>query len=388
MAEKRDYYEVLGVERDATDDELKRAFRKKAKAHHPDLNPDDETAEAKFKEVNEAYAILSDPEKRQQYDRFGHAAADGQGFNWSQAGGVDFSDILNDLFGGGFGGFGGGFGGFGGRGASAAQQARAPRRGRDLEYRLALDFMEAAFGTEERIQVRRFEVCDHCDGSKAEPGTSVETCSTCQGTGRIQEQSQTIFGIAMTERACHTCHGTGQIIPTPCSVCHGEGRVEKSESIRVKIPAGIDQGNALTVRGKGDAGVNGGPAGDLYVRIQIRPHPVFTRRGNDSYCEVPVTFGEAALGEEIDLPTIDGPEKYRLKEGTQPGATIKLAGKGIPQVNNPQRRGDHYATVKLEVPRNLSEEQKEQIRIFDEGTEPKNYEENTSFFSRLKDLFT
>lgn len=379
MAEKRDYYEVLGVGKNATDDELKKAYRKLAKKYHPDLNPDDKVAEAKFKELNEAYAVLSDPEKRQRYDQFGHASVDGQGFDPSSFSGFDgFGDIFEDLF--------GGFGGFGGS-RSRGRHNNRPMKGRDIHYRLDLEFMEAAFGTTKTIQVRLEDNCHTCNGSGAKPGTSPKTCPRCHGSGVIQTQQQTILGTMMSQTTCPECHGKGTIIEEPCETCHGTGRETKTKSLNVNVPAGINTGEALTLRGEGEPGVNGGPRGDIYIQINVKPHEVLRREGNNTFVTVPVTFGQAALGATIEIPTIDGPVEYHLKEGTQPNDVITLRGKGIPYVNRNSLRGDAFATIDLEVPRSLSEEQKTLIRQFDESTGEANYEKREGFFKKLKNLF-
>lgn len=375
MADKRDYYEVLGVGRNATEDELKKAYRKLAKKYHPDVNPDNAEAESKFKEASEAYAILSDADKRRQYDQFGHAGVDGQGFG-GQGFGVDFEDILNSMFGGGF-GFGGG--------RSSRPQAR---RGADLRYRMSLDFMEAAFGTHRKFKITKEDSCDHCEGSGAAPGTSAKTCSTCNGAGQVQARQQTMFGTMMTTRTCDTCHGSGKIIPTPCTVCSGRGRRRVEKELEVDVPAGIDHGQMLTMPGEGEVGERGGGYGDLYVEMNIKPHQIFTRKGFNTYCDIPVTFVQAALGEEISIPTIDGPIEYKLKEGTQPGDTITLRNKGIPILKRQNSRGDAIVNVVIEVPKNLSQQQKDLLSEFETTTTDRNYQKREGFFAKLKNLFT
>lgn len=382
MATKRDYYEVLGVSKGATDDELKKAYRKMAKKYHPDLNPGDEEAEVRFKEVNEAYSVLSDGQKRQQYDQFGHAGADGAGF-------------------GGFGGFGGGFGGqgfdidlddifgsfFGGGFGGSTRSRTGPQRGADLKYRLTLDFMEAAFGGEETIEVTKHEQCDHCHGTGAEPGAKVNTCSTCHGSGQVQERQQSLFGTVMTSKTCPSCQGRGKTTDRQCTTCSGSGRERRSKKLKVKIPAGINQGEALTLRGEGEAGYNQGPSGDLYVEINIKPHAVFSRRGFNTYTEVPITFVQAALGQEIEVPTIDGPISYKLHEGTQPGEIITIKNKGIPVINRQNQRGDHLVTLQMEVPTALEKDQKDMLLKFDATTSERNYKKRSSFFDKIKGLF-
>ncbi len=376
MADKRDYYEVLGVSKTTSDEELKKAYRKTAKKYHPDLNPDNAEAEAKFKEANEAYAVLSDPDKRKRYDQYGHAGVDGQGFDTSGFGG--FSDDLGDIFSQFFGG------GFGGRSQNRANQ---PTRGQDLRYRIQLDFMEAAFGTKKTINITLDDTCETCHGSGAKPGTEVTTCQTCHGSGQVFETQQSIFGTVQTARPCQTCQGTGKIIKEKCQTCGGKGTKRKSKSLTVNIPAGIDTGESLTLRGEGEPGTNGGPRGNVYLEILIKPHEVLRRDRYNTYCDVPVTFGQAALGAEIEIPTVDGPQKYQLKEGTQPGDVITLKGKGIPYINRNNVRGDAFATIDLEVPRKLSDEQKRLILEFDKSTSSTNYSKREGFFDKLKSLF-
>lgn len=377
MAEKRDYYEVLGVAKNCGDEELKKAYRKLAKQYHPDLNPDDQVAEEKFKEINEAYGVLSDPQKRQQYDQFGFAGASGQGFGDFNAAdfGFDFSDILNQFFGGGFGGGGG----------SVARNA--PRRGADMKYRMTLEFMEAAFGTERDITINREDDCSTCHGSGAKPGTEPVTCPRCHGSGTVQTKRQSIFGVSMVQSTCDQCGGSGKIVREPCETCRGNGRQLVRKRLHVTVPAGINEGEMLKLGGEGEAGYNGGPRGDLYVEVSIKPHPVFTRRGYNTYCEVPITFAQAALGAEIEIPTIDGKQTYQIREGTQPGDIVTLRGKGIPIIRRQNQRGDHIVTLNLEVPRHLSEEQKARIRAFDDSCGERNYQKQDSFFQKLKDLF-
>lgn len=376
MASKRDYYEVLGVSKGATEAELKKAYRIQAKKYHPDLNPDDKEAEAKFKEANEAYAVLSDPEQRQRYDQFGHSGVGGQGFDTSGFGGFeDLGDIFGDLF---------GFGGFGGtRGRS-----NRPMRGRDIAYRLTLDFMEAVFGTTKTIEVQLDDTCSTCDGNGAKPGTEVKTCGRCNGTGHVQTQQQTIFGTMMSQSTCPECSGAGKIIEEACPTCNGRGRERKKKSLDVTIPAGINQGEALTIRGQGEPGVNGGPKGNIYVEISVRPHEVLRREGNNTFVTVPVTFAQAALGGVIQIPTVDGNVEYTLKEGSQPNDVITLKGKGVPYINRNNMRGDAFATIDLEVPRKLSDEQKRAIQDLDKSLSAKNYQKQEGFFQKIKNLFT
>lgn len=384
---KKDYYEVLGVSKDASESDLKRAYRKLAKQYHPDLHPGDKAAEEKFKEINEAYAVLSDSTKRSQYDQYGFAGADGQGFSGAAAD-FDFSEILSSLFGGsgfgGFGGFGGsGFGGFGG-----GRYQRQPQKGQTLLFRLAIDFMEAVNGTEKKIKPNRVVNCNNCHGSGVAPGKSAIKCSACHGSGVLSQQQRTPMGIMMTQRPCSACHGQGEIIQDPCTVCHGSGKVNSSETLTVKIPAGINEEERLVLRGEGAAGENGGPNGDLYVEIIIRPHPIFHRQGYDTYCDLPLTFAQATLGAEVEIPTVYGKEKYQIKPGTQAGEQICLTGKGIRYVNNANKRGNHYAKVKMEVPRHLNDEQRAALEKFDSLLSDDSYNERNGFFTKMKDLFS
>lgn len=358
--QKRDYYEVLGVSKGASDDEIKKAYRKLAKKYHPDMNPGDKEAEAKFKEVNEAYSILSDKEKRARYDQFGHAGVDpnygaggpGGGFGGFDMGDIDLGDIFGSFFGGGFGGFGGG-----------GQRRNGPQKGESLRANLTITFEEAAFGCEKEINLNRTEECDACHGSGCEPGTTAETCPDCRGTGVVRVQQRT-GGFAFSSTApCSRCRGTGKIIHSPCKSCGGSGSVKKSKRITVTIPAGIDDGQAISLRGQGNAGKNGGPAGDLIVGVRVKPHPQFRRDGTTVLYEQPVSFFQAAMGAELEIPTIDGKVKYTLPAGTQPGTTFRLRGKGIPELRG-RGRGDQYVTVRVQVPTSLNSEQKEALRAF------------------------
>lgn len=378
MPEKRDYYEVLGVARTAGEDELKKAYRTLAKKYHPDLNPGNKEAEAKFKEANEAYAVLSDAEKRRNYDQFGHAGVDGQGFGGFNGGGfgIDLEDLFGNLFGGGFGGFGG-----------SARQRTGPQRGANLKYRMNLEFMEAAFGVERQINITKEDTCDTCHGAGTSDGSAPERCGTCNGTGQVNQRQQTMFGTVMTSRPCQTCHGSGTVIKNPCLSCNGRGVRQKNKTLNVKVPAGINENEMLTIRGEGEAGTLGGPHGDLYVEIHVKPHHVFEREGYNTHTEIPITFTQAALGAEIEVPTIDGPYKYHIKEGTQPGDSFTIRGKGIPYLNRNNMRGDHIFKVVLEVPRQLDEEQKKILQQFDQTCTDKNYQKRGSFFSKIKDLF-
>lgn len=374
LAEKRDYYEVLGVSRNASEDELKKAYRKVAKKYHPDLNPGNKEAEEKFKEVNEAYGVLSDPEKRRKYDQFGHAGVDpnfgagGGGFNGA---GFDFGDIFSDIFGGGFGGFGGG------------SRRNGPRRGADVRQVVEISFDEAAFGCKKKINITKQEKCDTCGGTGAAPGTSAETCHRCNGTGQIQTQQRTMLGYMTNVSTCPECHGTGKIIKTPCKDCRGTGKVRKTKTIEIDIPAGIDDGQTMQLSGQGEAGERGGPSGDLLITIRVRRHPLFRRQDNDVYITMPITIVQAALGATVKVPTLDGTVEYDIPEGTQPGTRFRLRGKGIPFLRG-RGRGDQYVTVDVEIPKNLSAKQKELLREFDDD---RFYKKKKSFMDKVKDLF-
>ena len=376
MPEKRDYYDILGVSKSASDDELKKAYRKLAKKYHPDLNPGNKEAEAKFKEANEAYAVLSDPEKRRVYDQYGHAGMDGQGFGGFNGAGfdIDLEDLFGSFFGGGFGG--------------GSRQRRGPKRGANLKYRMNLDFMEAAFGVDREININKEDLCDSCEGTGTSDKSEPDKCSTCQGTGQVNQRQQTLFGTVMTSRPCPACNGAGTQIKNPCHSCGGRGRRQKTKTLRVKVPAGINEGEMLTVRSEGEPGTRGGGYGDLYIEVHIKPHSVFKREGYNTYCEVPVTFVQLALGSDIEVPAIDGNQVFSLKEGTQPGERFVIRDKGIPHVNRNNQRGDHIFRVILEVPRNLTDSQKELLRQFDETCSEKNYQKRGSFFHKIKELFS
>jgi molecular chaperone DnaJ len=384
VAAKRDYYEVLGVPRDADDSTIKKAFWKLAKKYHPDVNPDDKDAEAKFKEANEAYEVLSDPDKRSNYDQLGFAGVDENFAAGHQAAyDINLDDLFSTLFGS-FGGFGG-FGGFGQQTRTARRTG--PTRGANLRYRMNLDFMEAAFGTEREISIRKAERCPKCKGKGTADGSEPAVCPVCDGSGQEYTQQQTLFGQVMTTRTCSRCGGTGQIIEKPCSQCHGEGIIMREKKLLVSVPAGIDDGEMLTLRGEGEPGLRGGPYGDLYVQVFIRPHPIFTREGNRTFSELPITYAQAALGSEIEVPTIDGPAAFKLREGTQSGDVYTLRGKGIPYINRPGSRGDHQVRVLIEVPRNLSDGQKDMLQKFEDSLTEQNYERRKSFFDKVKGVF-
>ena len=378
MAEqKRDYYEVLGVSRGASEDEIKKAYKKMARKYHPDLNPGDKTAEEKFKEVNEAYEVLSAADKKARYDQYGHAGVDPNfgagGFGGGFDGSFDFGD-LGDIFGS-F--FGGGFGG------GRRTNPNAPQRGESIRMSIAISFEEAAFGCEKAVTVERYETCDTCHGNGCAPGTSPEVCPDCHGTGTVQVRRQTPMGVFATSSPCPKCGGKGRIIHQPCKDCRGSGMVRKKKTIQASIPAGIDNGQTISIRGQGNAGKNGGPAGDLLITITVRPHELFRREGTSVLCEAPITFTQAVLGAELEIPTIDGKVKYTLPEGTQSGTTFRLKGKGIPSING-RGRGDQYVTVYIETPKNLNKEQKEALKKFAETMGESNYEEQKKFFKKFK----
>ena len=361
--QKRDYYEVLGVSKGASDDEIKKAYRKLAKKYHPDVNPGDQAAEAKFKEVNEAYSILSDKEKRARYDQFGHAGVDpncpprrpGGGVG-SDRGDPDRGAIDGSVFGGAVGGFGG----------SSSARRNGPQKGESLRANLTITFEEAAFGCEKEISLNRSEECGACHGSGCEPGTTAETCPDCRGTGVVRVQQRTGGFAFSSTAACARCRGTGKIIHSPCKACSGSGSVKKSKRVTVSIPAGIDDGQAVSLRGQGNAGKNGGPAGDLIVGVRVKPSNQFRRDGTTVLYEQPVTFYQAVMGAELEIPTIDGKVKYNLPAGTQPGTTFRLRGKGIPELRG-RGRGDQYVTVRVQVPSSLTGEQKEALRAYAEA---------------------
>ena len=364
MATKRDYYEVLGVNKNATDEELKKAYRKLAKKYHPDANPDNKKeAEAKFKEVNEAYENLSDPQKRRIYDQFGHDGPQGFGgaggpfggqggyYSYSTSDFGDFGD-LGDIFSSFFGG------GFGGNKSSSRRQT-GPRKGADLNFTMDITFEQAFLGVEKEIIVTRNETCDACHGNGAKPGTSVGKCPTCNGTGQVTQVQNTILGQMQTRRTCTACHGTGEIIKEPCETCRGKGKVRKQPKIKVKIPAGIDDGQTVVLRGEGEPGEKGGPKGDLYITVRIKRHNIYTRKGNNVMCEVPITITQATLGAELEIPMVDGTkEKYKIPDGTQTGTKFTIRNKGFKSVNS-SSIGDFIFTVTVQTPKRLSKEQRE-----------------------------
>ncbi len=382
MADKKDYYEVLGVDRNADESTIKSEFRKKAKKYHPDLNPDDKNAEARFKEINEAYEVLSDKEKRAKYDQFGHAGVDpsygaGGGYGAGGFGGVDLGDIFGSIFGQGF--------GFGGQRQTA--NPNAPKRGGDVHATLPLTFMEAAHGVNKTININVMENCGECGGSGAAKGTAPVTCETCHGTGYVTVQ-QNMFGTVMrSSRPCTACGGRGKKVAHPCAKCGGSGRVRVKRKIDVKVPAGIDDDQSLSLRGRGDAGINGGPSGDVVIVITVRPDTLLERRRYDVYVRVPISFSQAALGDDITVPTIDGKIKFTVPDGTQSETVFRLRGKGIQHLNG-NGRGDQFVTVEVEVPGKLNREQKQALQNFEQTLNPdKNYEKRKNFADRLKKVF-
>lgn len=380
---KRDYYEVLGVSKTATQDELKKAYRKLARKYHPDLNKDNAEAAEKFKECNEAYSVLSDEQKRAQYDQFGHAAFE----NGGMGGGGGFGGA------GGFGGFGGSgmedifdmfFGGQGGRGGRSSKAG--PQRGADLRFDLEISFEEAAFGLEKEINLYRDEVCDHCHGEGAEPGSKVETCPECNGSGYVRFTQNTMFGQMVNERPCSRCKGEGKIISEPCKECRGKGTVKRNKKLKVKIPAGVDNGSRLRVASEGEAGAKGGPSGDLYVYLYVKPHKFFERDGTTVLCEVPINIVQATLGADIKVPTLDGQVTMKIPEGTQPGKVMRIKGKGIPSLRN-SSRGDQLVRIKVVVPTKLSDKQKDALRKFADISKDNINPEEKSFMDKVKDFF-
>ena len=370
-----DPYQVLGVSRDASDEEIKKAYRKLTKENHPDLHPGDKACEERFKEGNEAYEVLSDPEKRKKYDQFGHAAFDPNA-GFGGAGGAGFGD-LGDIFGDMFSGFG-----FGG--GSTRSNPNAPRRGESIETSVTVSFEEAAFGCKKEVTVPRIEQCPDCKGTGCAPGTTPEVCPDCKGTGSVRTTQRTPFGMVQTSGACKKCGGRGKIIHQPCPRCGGRGAVRKNQTIKVKIPAGIDDGQTLNLRGKGNAGLDGGPAGDLLITVFVKPHPFFERDGNSVLMEMPVTFAQAALGAEIEVPTIDGRVKLTIPEGTQPGSVFRLRGKGIPYLQSKGGRGDQFVTITVTVPKNMTAEQKERLHAYAESMNEAVSEPRSGIFGNKK----
>ena len=377
MADKRDCYEILGISKSATDDEIKKAFRRLAKQYHPDANPGDKVAEEKFKEINEAYSILSDPDKKANYDRFGYAGVDpsagGGGFGGGFGGSAfDMGDIF-DMFG----------GIFGGGSSSRRSYANAPTRGEDVGLRITIDFNEAVFGCKKDISFSRIEICGECGGSGAAKGTSASTCRKCGGSGRINIQKRTPFGMMQSVGQCDECNGKGKIINSPCGECRGNGVVRKKKTLEVNIPAGIDNGQRIALHGQGDCGTNGGPSGDLLIQVAIRSHSLFVREGFNLRYDLPITFADAALGAKITVPTPDGEGELSIPEGTQSGTTFSIKGKGVPKLNG-KGRGDLFVTVVVETPKGLSKKQKELLQEFADSMNEKNHAKRKSFFDKFK----
>ncbi len=379
MAEtKRDYYEVLGISKSASDDEIKKAYRKLAKQYHPDLHPNDAEAEQKFKEVNEAYGILSDADKRAKYDQYGHAAFDPSAGGFGGGGGFggfggfgDFGDIFSSIF------TGGGFGG-GGR-----RRANAPIDGGDVELHVTITFEEAAFGCKKTVNYSRIFVCEDCKGSGAASGSKPETCTDCKGTGYVNVVQNSMFGRIQTSEPCNTCRGTGKIVKNPCKACRGNGLVKKATEQVINIPAGIASGQFIAKRGFGHAGQNGGAPGDLNVQVRVREHALFKRQGNDIFCEVPITIIEATLGAEIEIPTLTEKIKYTIPEGTQNGAVFTVRGQGLPDVHGRRQRGNLIFSVQIEIPRGLSAKQKTLLLEFEKTLEENNNTKRSGFFKKF-----
>ena len=391
MAEKRDYYEVLGIGKNATDAEIKSAYRKLAKKYHPDLNPGNKEAEEKFKEVNEANDVLSDPQKRQRYDQFGFAGVDpnyaaanggGAGGFGGGFGGVDLGDIFGDIFGG---GFGGGFSGFGG--GSSTRTANAPRKGHDIQASVILTFEEAAHGCSKKITINRQDTCPDCGGTGAAKGTSPETCPDCGGRGYVVTQQRTPFGVMQSQQPCSHCGGRGTIIRNPCKTCRGTGKTAARKSLEINIPAGIDDDQNIALRGQGDAGSNGGPAGDVIVHVTVKADPMFERDGYDVTIHVPITFSQAVLGDDVEVPTVDGRIVQHIPEGTQSGTKFRLRGQGIQYLNG-RGRGDQCVIVDVEIPKKVTRAQREALKAFEDSMKEDNYEKRKGFFKNLRDRFS
>lgn len=380
MSTKRDYYEVLGVSKSADATEIKKAYRKLAMKYHPDKNQGDKEAEEKFKEINEAYEVLSDETKRKNYDQFGHEGVNGQGFGGAGGfggqgfGGFDdiFGDIFGDMFGGGFGG--------------GRPRRRGPERGADIRQRINISFEEAAFGKKVQVKINRSEECNECHGSGAKPGTSKKTCSTCNGSGQVQSVQRTPFGNIASTRTCSTCNGEGEVIESPCTKCHGKGSIRKTKTIEVDIPAGIDEGQMIKLSGQGELGTRGGPRGDLYIEVNVKSHQLFTREGYDVYLEMPITFAQATLGDKIQVPTLDGKVEYEIPEGTQTGTVFRLKGKGIPKLRS-NVRGDQYVKVTVEIPKKLNDKQKELVRQFAKECGEEVHERQQSLSNKIDSFF-
>lgn len=370
MANK-DYYEILGLSKGASDDDIKKAFRKLAIQYHPDKNKGDKEAEEKFKEINEAYQVLSDPEKKSQYDQYGTTDFQGGfngGFDFSDMGG--FGDIFDSFFGGGF--------------SNNRRRKGGPEKGADMEVTLKLTFEEAVFGVEKEVSINRHENCETCSGTGAKPGTSPKTCDKCGGSGQIRVQRNTPLGSFVSMSTCDKCGGKGKLVSDPCPTCKGTGKERKSRKIKVNIPAGVDNDNVIPLRGQGEHGANGGPPGDLYINLRVASHPVFKRKGFDIYMDTHISFGQAALGSELKVPTVDGDVKYSIPQGTQPGTVFRLKSKGVPRVNS-SGRGDQYVNIVVDVPKTLSEKQREALRLYMEasGEEFDDGKKSNSFMGKI-----
>lgn len=378
MSDKRDFYEVLGVSKDCSDADLKKAYRKLAKQYHPDMNPGNAEAEKRFKEINEAYSVLSDPEKKQRYDQYGHAGVDPNfgagGGSSGDFGNIDLGNIFDSFFGGGF-GFGGG-----------GNRRNAPQRGRSIEVPLTITFEEAAFGTTKDISISRVEHCTTCNGSGAAKGSAAENCPNCKGAGQVQVTQRTAFGMFSTTQTCSHCKGTGKFIKTPCPDCKGTGFAKKTRRITIKLPAGIDDGQSIALGGEGNHGINNGPNGDLLVTVSVKKHAIFERRGFDVWCTIPLSIVQATLGVKLDIPTIDGNVSYDIPEGVQPGTTFRIKNKGIPHLNS-SGRGDQIILIEVVIPKGLSDKQKELLREFGRLSGGENPGDSKSFFDKVKDTF-
>ncbi len=369
---KRDYYEVLGISQDASEEEIKKAYRKLARKYHPDVNPGDKTAEEKFKEVTEAYEVLSDPQTRARYDQFGHAGTQNGGFGQGGFGASGFEDIFDMFFGGGFGG---------------TSARRGPQRGADLRIDLEITLEEAAFGVEKQIELPKLQTCLECEGTGSAPGTYPSNCKVCKGTGQIKTTQKTMLGHFQTIKTCHNCNGTGKVIETPCDACYGQGKVRRNKKIEINIPPGVDTGTRLRVAGEGEPGDNGGPTGDLFVYITVKPHKIFERHGDDIWIEYPISVIQAMLGDEVKIPTLDGKVKLKIPEGTQPGTSFKLKGKGITRLRG-YGRGDQHVKIRVSIPTNLTEKQKALVKELSSTLTSRNdSNQEKGFFKKVKDAF-
>ena len=375
MPGKKDYYDILGVDKDASQKEIKKAYRKLAKKHHPDMNDGDEKSSEKFKEISEAYEILSDPDKRKRYDQYGHSGINEDDFNFddfARGGFGGFEDIFDMFFGGGMGG--------------RSSRRRGPQRGRDLQYKLSISFEEAAFGAKKKITIPRTETCPECDGTGAENESDVQTCPKCNGQGKIRVTQQTPFGQFAQTKTCDRCGGSGKIVENPCSNCQGTGKVNRRRQLTINIPAGVNDGSKLRMSGEGEAGEKGARSGDLYIIINVESHEIFDRKGDDIYCEVPINFVQATLGDEIKVPTLDGKVKFKIPEGTQPGTTFRLKNKGITHLNR-SGKGDQYIKAKVVIPEKLDQEQKDLLMKFAEMSGDEINPEKKGFFDKVKNAF-